>query len=403
MITELISAIQVGLETKKLTEGLYNGEHFDDVTRAWNMYEAIDHEGENIESEIQEVLQCLEPVNSNDRLFVRVGAWTLKAWCYALLGQYAKARQFSKQALNAPIDDFTLNKALIKDLQADCKRLEILVHNAEHPDDPIIDYDNDETYQAISDIVDDAIADKLNESDFSDEDNIFDDLGADSLDAVELCMEIEEGLSTEGLSIKIYDEEAQLAYKYSIGEIKTALYIKVMGWDSPSTADQSSSDTSSDQISETEQEYLDLFEEYASEGEISSCDRKLLERFRIRLGITEERAKELENASTDLTEEEQEYLEMYTDYASDGEISERDRRLLDKFRVRCGISEERARMLEEASCSQPQLTEDEQEYLELFQEYAADGEISERDRKMLNKMRDKMGITEERAKEIEQL
>ena len=36
----------------------------------------------------------------------------------------------------------------------------------------------------------------------------------------------------------------------------------------------------------------------------------------------------------------------------------------------------------------------------MFKEYAADGEISERDRKMLNKMRDRMGISEERAKEL---
>ena len=99
--------------------------------------------------------------------------------------------------------------------------------------------------------------------------------------------------------------------------------------------------------------------------------------------------------------DEQEYIEMYKEYAAEGEISERDLRMLDKFRVRCGISEERARDLE-ASCSKPQLNEDEQEYLELFKEYAADGEISERDRKMLYKMRDRMGISEERAKEIEQ-
>ena len=99
---------------------------------------------------------------------------------------------------------------------------------------------------------------------------------------------------------------------------------------------------------------------------------------------------------------EQEYLELYMEYAADGEISERDRKMLDKFRVRCGITKERARELV-ASCSIPQLSEDEQEYLELYKEYAADGEISERDRKMLNKMRDRMGISVERAKEIEQL
>lgn len=103
-----------------------------------------------------------------------------------------------------------------------------------------------------------------------------------------------------------------------------------------------------------------------------------------------------------LTTSEQEYLDEFKEYAADGEISERDRKMLDKFRSRCGISEERARELE-ASCNKPQLTEDEQEYLEMYKEYAADGEISERDRKMLNKMRDRMGISEERAKEIENI
>ena len=77
-------------------------------------------------------------------------------------------------------------------------------------------------------------------------------------------------------------------------------------------------------------------------------------------------------------------------------------RNLNKYRSRLGISEERVRELEE-SCSKPQLTDDEQEYLELYKEYAADGEISERDRKMLNKMRERMGISEERAKEIENI
>lgn len=152
-----------------------------------------------------------------------------------------------------------------------------------------------------------------------------------------------------------------------------------------------------------EREYLELYKEYASDNEISERDRKMLDRFRIRLGISEGRAKELEAScsATGLTDDEQEYLNMYKEYAADGEISERDRKMLDKFRTRLGISGERARELE-ASCSKPQLNEDELEYLALYKEYAADGEISERDRKMLNKMRDRMGISEERAKEIEQ-
>ena len=103
-----------------------------------------------------------------------------------------------------------------------------------------------------------------------------------------------------------------------------------------------------------------------------------------------------------LSVDEQEYLELFKEYADDEEISDRDRKMLDKFRIRLGISEERAQELE-ASCSEPELSEDEQEYLEMYKEYASDGEITARDRKMLNKMRDRMGISEERAKEIESI
>ena len=106
--------------------------------------------------------------------------------------------------------------------------------------------------------------------------------------------------------------------------------------------------------------------------------------------------------SSPVAEVEQEYIEIYKQYSEDGVVSERDRKMLQKFSERCGITAERARELE-ASCLMPKLTKDEQEYLEMYKEYAADGEISDRDRKMLDKMRDKMGIGEERAREIEKL
>ena len=63
---------------------------------------------------------------------------------------------------------------------------------------------------------------------------------------------------------------------------------------------------------------------------------------------------------------------------------------------------ERARELE-AELYYPEITDDEQEYLDLFHEYAADGEISVRDRSLLNKLRDRMGISEERAAELESM
>lgn len=103
---------------------------------------------------------------------------------------------------------------------------------------------------------------------------------------------------------------------------------------------------------------------------------------------------------THISQEEQEYLEMYNEYAATGALSDINKKMLDKFRKRLGISEERAHELE-ISCAEPQLTEDEKEYLEMYKAKAADGKISELDRKLLNKLRNSMGISEERAKEIE--
>lgn len=98
--------------------------------------------------------------------------------------------------------------------------------------------------------------------------------------------------------------------------------------------------------------------------------------------------------------EEQEYIEMFREYLADGEISERDRKMLDRFRSRLNLTEERVSELENAIIN-PQLTEVEKEYLDLYKEYAADGEISERDRRMLKKMQEKMGLSEERVKALQ--
>ena len=73
----------------------------------------------------------------------------------------------------------------------------------------------------------------------------------------------------------------------------------------------------------------------------------MLDRIRQNLGISEERAKELEASLTpQLTEDEQEYLEMYREYAEKGEITDKQRSRLNKFAVALGISEERMRQLE---------------------------------------------------------
>ena len=97
----------------------------------------------------------------------------------------------------------------------------------------------------------------------------------------------------------------------------------------------------------------------------------------------------------------QEYLNNIREFLEDdSEITPRERRMLDRIRQSLGISEERAKELE-ASLAKPQLTEDEQEYIEAYREYLVDGSIDEKSRKRLDIFRKGLGISEERATELE--
>ena len=102
------------------------------------------------------------------------------------------------------------------------------------------------------------------------------------------------------------------------------------------------------------------------------------------------------------TKSEQEYLETLKESLEDGELSLRERKMLDRIRISLGISEERAKELE-ASLKSPKLTEDEQEYLNAYKEATADGEMSEKERRLLEKLRVMYGISEERARDIERM
>ena len=48
------------------------------------------------------------------------------------------------------------------------------------------------------------------------------------------------------------------------------------------------------------------------------------------------------------------------------------------------------------------LRDEEKEYIEIYQELSAHGEITERKRRMLERERESLGISEERAKELEE-
>lgn len=109
--------------------------------------------------------------------------------------------------------------------------------------------------------------------------------------------------------------------------------------------------TRASSITDSEQEYLDTLKESFEDGDITPRERKMLERIRISLGISEERAKEIESLlfGNPITEDEREYVEMYKEYLEDGEISEKERRRLNKFAMALGISQDRINELEKLS------------------------------------------------------
>ena len=109
-----------------------------------------------------------------------------------------------------------------------------------------------------------------------------------------------------------------------------------------------------------------------------------------------------EHLRESLSSEEEKYKEEVLFCLEDGgSISDDDRKYLERKRTKFGISPERAAEIE--SMCKPQLTENEQEYLETFKEMVSDGEISERKRRLLDRERESLGISQERAEEIEHI
>ena len=84
----------------------------------------------------------------------------------------------------------------------------------------------------------------------------------------------------------------------------------------------------------------------------------------------------------------------------DGNIGDKERRFLNRMRDKLRISPERAIEIEN-SLQTPSFTEDEKEYLDAMQEEAVNGSIPEKSRRILNRFRISLGISEERAAELE--
>lgn len=113
--------------------------------------------------------------------------------------------------------------------------------------------------------------------------------------------------------------------------------------------------TQKSDLSEAEMAYKEEVEFCLEDAsEIDAHSRKFLERKRQKLGLSETRAQEIEDmvkaSLVSFTDEEKEYMEALDDVIEDGAIPDNVRRLLERERKSLGISEERAKELEEIKC-----------------------------------------------------
>ena len=101
-----------------------------------------------------------------------------------------------------------------------------------------------------------------------------------------------------------------------------------------------------------------------------------------------------------LTDNEEKYKEEVLFYLEDdGIIDDEERRFLERKRVRLGVSEERTKEIEEECL--PKLTAEEREYIETLKELGDADLQNPRIRRMLDHECESLGISEERALELE--
>lgn len=110
-----------------------------------------------------------------------------------------------------------------------------------------------------------------------------------------------------------------------------------------------------DALTEAEMAYKEEVEFcLEEETEIDEHCRKFLERKRQKLGLSEVRSQEIEDmvkaSLVSFTDEEKEYMEALDDVIENGVVPDNVRRLLERERKSLGLSEERAHELEELKC-----------------------------------------------------
>lgn len=106
--------------------------------------------------------------------------------------------------------------------------------------------------------------------------------------------------------------------------------------------------------------------------------------------------------SNKLSENEGKYKEEILFCLEDNDaITEEDRRYLERKRKKLGITEERAKAIEQSIT--PSLNDNEKEYLETFKEMRTGSTLTDRARRLLDREREALGISKARSKEIEAL
>lgn len=108
------------------------------------------------------------------------------------------------------------------------------------------------------------------------------------------------------------------------------------------------------------------------------------------------------NSNDSIEYTENDYIEEFNIFIEDGsDISEKERKLLNRKREKLGISEERAKEIEDSILNKNQFTQEELDFIEEVNFCLEDdGEIDESEMKMLKRKSVKLGLSEERAQEI---
>lgn len=170
-------------------------------------------------------------------------------------------------------------------------------------------------------------------------------------------------------------------------------------------------------LTNEEKDYYELLVDLLENGEISDSERNILNKRKEKYSISDSRASEIEEFAREerlknlkpQNDSEASYYELILDFMENGIVSESNRKILNKRLEKYGITEARAKELEYFA-KQEYLeskkvkfeSEEEKEYYEFIVDLMENGAISENSRKILDKRKIKFGISETRAKELEE-